>query len=139
MTPWYKERIVRKSAEWMWWSQRGKSPIWWYAPDLTDKNPDKSNPLLSLDDAEVVFSELKKRDLVRLTSTEFYRKVNGTEEKHEMLVFLIQLHKERDWEKLITKGFFGIYCSPIFKKFGGVLLLCCYSFSQQLAVVFSLK
>ena len=123
MPPWHKERIVVKAAEWMWWNQKKNDPaIWWVPSDLTDDNVDKSNPLLSLEDAQTVFEELKSRGLLRIGRVNFFRKKEAGDEEHQMVVFFIQRHKEKSWLRLIAKGFWGIYIGSLFKGAKAVIL-----------------
>jgi hypothetical protein len=123
MTPWHKERIVVSAAEWMWWNQKKNDPaLWWVPSDLTDDNVDKSNPRLSLEDAQTVFEELKSRGLLRIGRVSFFRKKGTGEEEHQMVVFFIQRHKEKAWLRLIDKGFWGIYIGSLFKDAKAVTL-----------------
>mgnify|MGYP006281680425 CR=1 FL=1 len=123
MSPWHKEQLVVKAAEWMWWNQKKNEPdIWWVPSDLTDDNPDKSNPLYSLDDAQTVYEELKKRGLLRIGKVPFFRKLSDREEKHEMVVYFIQRHRERAWLSLIDSGVFRIYVGSVVRNLGGIFL-----------------
>lgn len=106
------EAILVECAQWLYARNQenlaqGKT-LYWTPFVLTDRNTDKSNPRVSIDDAYEVFLELVKRRLaVHATAIE-----NGI----GFAAFEILKGKEDDWKKLVgKKGFWELTGLPTLK------------------------
>ena len=124
MTPWKLERLVQKCAKWMFSADKDHSLTHqpeerlWFAPAvLTPLNRDQSNPHIDIEDAREVFVALEKRHLI------FSRLMPMTDpngNRTEVVVFLVNREKEKDWQKLVSKsGFFSMGASPLVYYFFG--------------------
>ena len=116
MSPSKLERLVIHSASWMFKREKSKD-FWWNPGVLTRENPDKSNPGLSRDDAEKVFEELRKRQLLenRLISDQ---NINSGE---PFLVYKINENKKKEWIEIIEeKGTWNLFVIPWARHLFGV-------------------
>lgn len=125
MTPWRLEQLVQKCGKWIYSADTdhgvanpsGKNRLWLAPSVLTPKNPDKTNPQITLDDATEVFDALQKR---RLLTTCVLEVTDTQGAKREATVFLVNREMKEEWDKLATKsGFLSMKASPVIYYFFG--------------------
>ena len=108
MSPSELERKVVVAAAWMFKREKSKD-FWWNPGVLTRENPDKTNPGFSRTDAEEVFEELRKRQLLE---NKIINEQN-INEGEPFLVYKINEEKKTEWIKIITeKGFWELFIVP---------------------------
>jgi hypothetical protein len=109
MSPVELETKLIIAAKWMFGRENSKG-IGWNPAVLTSLNPDKTNPQFSLEDAEDVFAELKKRKL--LVPCHFVVKTDDGEK----LASGYKMNEDRkvDWIDLQSEsGVLDLWISPI--------------------------
>ncbi len=106
------ESLLVECAQWLYAKNQenitqGRT-LWWQPHILTNHNPDKSNPRVSIEDAYEVFIELVRRRL----AVHVFAEKDG----NRFPAFEILEGKHAEWKKLIDKkGFWELTAKPALK------------------------
>jgi hypothetical protein len=118
MTPWTREPLLKASAAFLYYRQKGASGTLWLTPPvLTDLNPnDPANPFCSQEQANEVFRELEARELIRPGLKVFIDPEAPQQEqpkKVAICVYYLDSTKDPEWVALINKkSFWSLSVTP---------------------------